>query len=347
MTSPAIPEKPAGPAGHWLAKKTVDDLMPPKGVVVCVDSSDKIADAFKTLVSHQIQSAPVFDARSKKFTSLVDLSDILAATLLLVENQANGEKLAELLLRCLKDPKQPDPDVSKLLSTENLFKSIEVKDLSNLSEANPFKPVLAGTNLYDCVRHMLTERIHRTPVLEGDGHLSNLISQTSVLYLLYQNRDMWVTLGQRTMNELNVHNINNHPKHLLCVRNDKRAIDAFQLMQKEKLTNIPVLDDDDKLVASISVQDFKEIGHDASRFKLVNEPLMTYLKHAHSNPEQPFFFKLWSSEHPLSFRGTEKFVDVVQRVVKHRQHCIYYVCKENKLMGVVSIADLLKCFLLH
>jgi CBS-domain-containing membrane protein len=212
---------------------------------------------------------------------------------------------------------------------------------------------------------MLAERVHRTPVLERDGHLSNLVSQTSVLYLLYQNRDMWVSLGQRTMNELNVHNINKHPKHLLCVRNDKRAVDAFQLMHQEKLTNIPVLDEDDKLVASISVQDFKEIGHDASRFKLVNEPLMTYLKHAHSTHElfiavllvdsnflsedtqQPFFFKLWSSEHPLSFHGTEKFVDVVQRVVKNRQHCIYYVCKDNKLMGVVTIGDLLKCFLLH
>jgi CBS-domain-containing membrane protein len=268
-------------------------------VVICVDSSDKISDAFKTLVSHQIQSAPVFNAHTKKFTSLVDLSDILAATLLLVENQSNGEKVADLLLCYLKDPKKPNPDVSQLLSTENLFKSIEVKDLSStlppsrciaashlgivdLSEANPFKPVLDGTNLYYCVRHMLTERVHRTPVVEPDGHLFNLVSQTSVLYLLYQNRDMWLTLGQRTMNELNVHNINSHPKHLLCVRDDKRAIDAFQLMHKEKLTNIPVIDEDDKLVASISVQDFKEIGHDASRFQLVNEPVMTYLKHAHS-----------------------------------------------------------------
>jgi CBS domain containing-hemolysin-like protein len=101
-------------------------------VVICVDSSDKIADAFKTLVSHQIQSAPVFDARSKKFTSLVDLSDIMAATLLLVENQSNGEKVADLLIRYFKDPKQPDPDLSQLLSTENLFKNIEVRDLSSM-----------------------------------------------------------------------------------------------------------------------------------------------------------------------------------------------------------------------
>ncbi len=86
----------------WLATKLVDDLTPPKGVVICVSSSDTLADAYRTLIKHNIQSAPVYDMKAKAYVSLVDINDILAATILLNDQRAEGEELASLILRYLK-----------------------------------------------------------------------------------------------------------------------------------------------------------------------------------------------------------------------------------------------------
>lgn len=88
--------------GPWLATKLVDDLIPAKGVIICVAASDTLADAYRTLIQHKIQSAPVYDMKAKEYTSLVDINDILAATILIYEQRSEGQQLAQLLLRYLK-----------------------------------------------------------------------------------------------------------------------------------------------------------------------------------------------------------------------------------------------------
>lgn len=88
--------------GPWLATKLVDDLLPAKRVVICVSSTDSLADAYRTLIQHKIQSAPVYDMKAKEYTSLVDINDILAATILMNEQRSEGQQIAALLLRYLK-----------------------------------------------------------------------------------------------------------------------------------------------------------------------------------------------------------------------------------------------------
>lgn len=135
--------------GPWLATKLVDDLLPAKRVVICVSSTDSLADAYRTLIQHKIQSAPVYDMKAKEYTSLVDINDILAATILMNEQRSEGQQIAALLLRYLKvleyfwvdikstlltvikDADKPDPDVATLLSTENLFKNMKVNDIAS------------------------------------------------------------------------------------------------------------------------------------------------------------------------------------------------------------------------
>jgi len=334
----------------WLATKLVQDLTPPKGVVICVAASDTLAEAYKTLIQHNIQSAPVYDFKQQKYTALVDIGDILSATLLLHPQQNSGQKFAEVLLRYLRDETKPDPDVSKLLSTENLFKNITVQDIANLSDRNPFVPLPVGSSLFDCVKLMCERGLHRVPIIGKDGRLANLISQSNILNYLWENRFVWENeIGHQSMTQLNLHNISaeahaklGHP--LLSIRENKQALDAFQLMHEKKVSGLPVVDEDGKLLANISVQDLKEIGHDASRINTLQELVMQYLKHAHAPQHR---WRLFSSERTVHYLGDEHFYDMMSKMVSHRVHRIYYVDKHKKLFGIVTMSDILRFFVAH
>jgi len=332
--------------GPWLATKLVDDLIPPKGVVICVSSTDTLSDAYRTLIQHKIQSAPVYDMKAKEYTSLIDINDILAATILIYEQKAEGQQIAALLLRYMKDANKPDPDVATLLSTENLFKSLKVCDITNLSERNPYVSLPVGSSLYDCVKLMVEKNLHRVPIVEKGGKLANLISQSSILDYLHKNKFVWEKdLGTLTMTELNLHNITLHKgAAIVSIKNDKTALQAFTLLHEKQLSGIPVVDDQNKLVATISVQDLKEIGADATDFKAIHEPLTEYLKHAHQQHKK---FRLFSSDKPIHFHGKETLSEMFEKIHKHRVHRIFYVDSHDHLFGVVTLGDLLKFFMNH
>jgi CBS domain-containing protein len=343
-----------------LATRLVDDFIPPKGVVLCVASTDSLSSAFKLLIDNNIQSAPVYDMKAQQYTSLVDLNDILAATLLMYEQKAEGKKLAELMLRYLKDSAKPDPDVATLLSTENLFKTLQVRDIANLSTTNPFVPLPVGSSLLDCAKLMVERRLHRVPIVHKDGKLSTLVSQSSLVQLLWQNRFIWEKeFGRLTMTELNLHNIIPHTAKgaaLLTVADSKHAIDAFKLLADKHISGVPVVNDDNKLVASVSVQDLKEIGTTANKFSLIQKPVLEYVKHSHCHQQQqnapaaaqlPVLLHMFSSLHTMHFQGHGTFADTLEKLVKHRAHHIYYVDKHHQLFGVVTLVDILKFFVEH
>jgi len=186
--------------------------------------------------------------------------------------------------------------------------------------------------------------------LERTAKLANLISQTSILNYLWENRFVWENeIGHQSMTQLNLHNISaeahaklGHP--LLSIRENKRALDAFQLMHEKKVSGLPVVNEDGKLLANISVRDLKEIGHDASRINTLQEPVMEYLKHSHAPQRR---WKLFSSERTVHYLGDENFYDMMSKMVSHRVHRIYYVDKHRKLFGIVTMSDILRFFAAH
>jgi len=257
----------------------------------------------------------------------------------------------------LKDSTKPDPDVATLLSTENLFKTLQVRDIANLSTTNPFVPLPVGSSLLDCAKLMVERRLHRVPIVHKDGKLSTLVSQSSLVQLLWQNRFVWEKeYGRLTMTELNLHNIIPHTAKgaaLLTVADSKRAIDAFKLLSDKHISGVPVVNEDNKLVASMSVQDLKEIGTTANKFSLIQKPVLEYLKHSQHHHQQQIcevqlpVLHMFLSLHTMHFQGHDTFADTLAKLVKHRAHHIYYVDKHHQLFGVVTLVDILKLFVEH
>jgi hypothetical protein len=190
MADSASPAVPAVAVGHnltampssgtalkaFLEATKVEEIVPPKRVVIGVSKDDKLDVAFKTLQDHHIVSAPVFDG--EKFSSIIDLADIVVAALIISTQASEGQEISKLLLEFLHDPNKPMPDIDKLWSVSNVFRRISVKDvastkkctrlqqcgaaelsaptgtdgLADLSTTNPFVPLMAGSSLRDAIK---------------------------------------------------------------------------------------------------------------------------------------------------------------------------------------------------
>ncbi len=125
---------------------------------------------------------------------------------------------------------------------------------------------------------MVEKGLHRVPIVEKDEKLANLISRSSVVNYIWQNKFVWEKeLGAKTMSELNLHNINPHHggTALLTVKDTSTALAAFKLLHEKHASGVPVVDENNKLVANISVQDLKVRKYSQNQY--IKNVLLIYI----------------------------------------------------------------------
>ena len=99
---------------------------------IAVAATDKLGTVFELLIKHNILSAPIYDEKASAHVAVIDIMDILAASLLLDEQKELAKALAEALLDALKDKnKEESPDIASLISQQSLFKNVEVRDVAS------------------------------------------------------------------------------------------------------------------------------------------------------------------------------------------------------------------------
>jgi len=224
--------------------------------------------------------------------------------------------------------------------SSRFFCSVEVRDVVNLSERNPFICLPDTSSLMDIVLALQREHVHRVGIKNAAGTLVNYVSESRLLsYILSQKQS---ELSTKKMEELNVHNLLPHPKLFVSVTPKTKAVNAFSLMSKEHVSALPVLDENGKVLANISAKDLKIIGLDGHARQLMYLPVLEYLG---AHEKKRFLSKikhsLFSSASVVSYHKEDIFVEVVQRLVSHNVHRIYYTDKTGKLYGIVSIKDFL------
>lgn len=308
---------------------------------ISVSATDKVGQVFQVLMTANILSAPVYDEKAKDHVSIIDIMDILASSIMLDEQKELGKAFAEALLSALKDKDKEIPDISTLISQQSLFKNVEVRDIANLSERNPFICLPDTASIYDVIQAFQRDHVHRVGLKDKEGKLVAYISESAVLaYIVAQKKS---ELSKKRMDELNVHNLLPHPKQIISVKTHVTALQAFRQMHMAHVSGVPVLDDDGKVVAHISAKDLKLIGSDASAWQLVHMPVLEYLKSAKTVESKFEKLKrfLFSSSQVISFVKEDEFATVVQRLIDSRVHRIYYTDKHHVLYGIVSIKDML------
>jgi len=238
-----------------LSKTTASQLAHTSDVVV-VKSTDTPYDGFKKLLEHNILSAPVYDLAAKKYSGFLDMRDLVSFVVFVDDDQKSdvASNLNDILIRGCKLLKQPSDGIT----------------CTYLSRRNAFHPVKPTDSLL-VVSELLAKGLHRVPIVNAEGEVIGIISQSSIIEFLNKHIRNMKDFGSKTIKELGI-----GTKPVISVKQDTSAIETFRLMDNKKISGVAVVDRDGKFVGNTSASDLKLFIKSLS-LELLNEPIMKYL----------------------------------------------------------------------
>lgn len=299
-------------ACELLSQIQVEELSPTSGPVVVVDSKDSLSKTFLTMVKNNILCAPVLDQSTNKFLGLIDMIDIAC---FVVDIAKNTERLGT--------------DYVDFLSKEEVFKGRATSDVADLSQRNKMFPVTVGSNLLEAVNKMATNHVQRIPIVDKDGHILNLLTQSAIIAYLSKHIDQIGPAINKTLKELNF-----EKKPVISIDHNKPAIDAFRLMTENRISGLAVLDNNKKLMANISARDLRSIQQDAQLFERLYYSVGEFVSHVRQEN--------YRAVHPsICCTFDDTFHKVIMRLAAARIHRIYVVNEYRHPISVISLHDVL------
>jgi len=275
------------------------------------------------LMKGHILSAPVVDVKAKpdaewldKYTGLVDMMDVAHFVLSLVEN--------------------PDKKLSKGgyagLTEENTKLSLTTAaEIAGTSGNNPFVGLDITSSLRDAMFLLGKRHLYRVAAIDGKKQeLVNVISQSAIIKILYDNLGKFSALVDKTLKELGLA----EPKKVLSVPIHTPAIAAFKLIAENRVGAIPIVGVAGTVVANISARDIRAVLSSPSLYAALFLPLSSFLSLA--NEDRVDVMSPAITCHPSA-----TLKHVIQQLAVSHIHRMYVVDDRQHLISVISLTDVI------
>lgn len=294
----------------FLNSKTSYDVLPVSYRLIVLDTALLVKKALNVLLQNNIVSAPLWDSQTSKFAGLLTSSDFINVIQYYFSNPDKYEIVEKLQLNGLKD----------------IESAIGVEPLDNES-IHPSRP------LFEACLKMMGSRSRRIPLVDQDEETHREI----VVSVLTQYRILkFVALNCRETNflkkpigELNIIT-NNSVKS--CYMNTP-VIDAIQLLSQNGIASIPIIDENGQLLnvyEAVDVLGLIKGGIYNDLSLTVGEALMR---------------RSDDFEGVYTCTKNDKLSAIMDNVRKARVHRFFVVDDMGKLVGVLSLDDILRYIL--
>lgn len=208
----------------------------------------------------------------------------------------------------------------------------QVSVMANLSLRNDFVCVTPGTPLRDVVRLFSQHGgLHRVCIthdanIEDRSQLLGLVSQTDVIrFLVSHFAEFAAHLKGATVEAQWA------CKKLVSVKPDTLASVAFETLVDQKVSAVPVLDDQGRLLTSFSASDLRGM-EPGNIFRHLQEPVVSFLRHVEVRRGYP-------ERAQISCRLGDKLVAVMEKMLHFKIHRVWVVDERNVAIGIVSLTD--------
>jgi len=280
-------------------------------VIHHVMATDSAFHALGLLRKSNVLSAPVLDKECNEYIGFVDMVDLVQ---LIVDEFTETELQGESLL--------------SLVEMSDTFQKTRVKDIINLSSRDPFVPVQDGSSLFSVIEVMAKHKVHRVPLIDHQGRVSNLITQSAIVSYLAMHLPELGPITEKTVAEF----LPGH-KEVITVDINARAIEAFKSMVEHKVSAVGVVDEEGKLTGNISVKDIRVVAANPR-----------FIQRLYWDVRE-FLFKINSERvnivNPaISCSAKDTWGQVIQRLAASKVHRIYVVANFTPI-SVISLFDAL------
>ncbi|KAJ0181902.1 hypothetical protein K1T71_002624 [Dendrolimus kikuchii] len=278
------------------------EILPKSAKVIIFDTQFYVRKTFPTLISHGIRSAPLWDASKKLLVGMITVTDFIRILLHLENENLSVEDLERHTLHNWR----------KILRTTR----------------KPLCSVGPDQSLHEAINLLTKNRVHRLLMIDPmSGDVLYILSHKRILRFLfvYLNEFPELTFFHKTLLELKIGTYEN----IISVTEETNIKTAFQLLLDKDVSALPVLDENGILV---------DVYAKYEVLNLVSEKLYSNLSLTIGEVRNKK--KDWE-EKLQKCRSSITLYEALEVIVRTESHRLLLVSKEDKLIGIVSLSDIL------
>ncbi|XP_046828998.1 serine-rich adhesin for platelets isoform X3 [Vespa crabro] len=275
------------------------DLIPTSAKLVVFDTHLLVKKAFFALVYNGVRAAPLWDSARQEFVGMLTITDFI--------------KILQMYYT------SPSVTMDELEEHElDTWRKV-LKD-----QVHPLVSIGPDASLYEAIRTLIQNRIHRLPVIDPDtGNVLYILTHKRILrfLFLYIHELPKPSFTNKTLRELRIGTFDD----IETATEETSIILALKKFVERRVSALPVIDAEGKLVNIYSKFDVINLAAE----KTYNN-LDVSLRAANEHRNEWF-------EGVQSCKLDETLFTVMERIV----HRLVVIDEDDKVIGIISLSDLL------
>jgi CBS domain-containing protein len=325
------------PTSQYFGKQTIEQIEhyyidQKPNPVISATSDQTVEEVLKLLRETEIHSVPIRDPKQKitsngtPFLGMANTVDLLTAFAFqpVFNTYDTDKKIGELREDTLKQLNKEQQRVLKSPIAECMGISLESQRLQGFSEKDPVYKIIDSFSVGN----------HRALIFHQKDPQWSFLSQIDVLRYLkdqsYSADSMLHDLFKMPLYSLKLVRAN---QKMTMINSRRSAISGFRhMMLHKELSALPVVDEEGKLMETLSTSDFHFIT--LENFKDVLLPVKDYLEKRRGEFKQTL----------ITVFPDQRLFNVVDAILMTGVHRVWVVDKAHKPVGVISLTDIMKTF---
>lgn len=279
------------------------DLIPTSAKLVVFDTQLLVKKAFFALVYNGVRAAPLWDSAQQKFVGMLTITDFIK--ILQMYYTSPSVTMDEL-------------EEHKLDTWREVLKDQEM----------PLVSIGPDASLYTAISILIKNRIHRLPVIDPDtGNVLYILTHKRILrfLFLYIHDLPRPSYMNKTLRELKIGTYDG----IETASEETSIITALKKFVERRVSALPMIDSEGRLVDIFAKFDVINLAAE----KTYNN-LDVSLKKANEHRNEWF-------EGVQKCKLDETLFTILERIVRAEVHRLVVVDEEDKVIGIISLSDLL------
>jgi len=284
------------------------DLIPTSAKLVVFDTQLLVKKAFFALVYNGVRAAPLWDSVQQRFVGMLTITDFIR--ILQMNYKSPTLEMEEL-------------EEHKLSTWRDVL-----NDAKDLIYIHP------DASLYDAIKMLIHNKIHRLPVIDQkNGNVLYILTHKRILrFLFLYIHDMpQAKYLQQSILDLKIGTY----KDVEVAYEETPIIDALHKFVYKRVSALPIVDKEGRLVDIYAKFDVINLAAEKTYSNLD-----VTLKTANQHRNEWF-------EGVHKCKQDESLFTVMERIVKAEVHRLVVVDDDNKVTGVISLSDILNYLVLR
>ncbi|XP_045784964.1 general transcriptional corepressor trfA-like [Maniola jurtina] len=285
------------------------DLIPTSAKLVVFDTQLLVKKAFFALVYNGVRAAPLWDSQRQMFVGMLTITDFIK--ILQMYYTSANVTMDEL-------------EEHRLETWRQVLKG----------SVMPLVSIGPDASLFDAIKMLITNRIHRLPVIDHEtGNVLYILTHKRILrfLFLYINELPKPSYLQKKLRDLRIGTLND----IETATEDTSIIEALRKFVNRRVSALPLIDSEGRLKDIYAKFDVINLAAE----KTYNN-LDVSLKKANEHRNEWF-------EGVQKCNLDETLYEVMERIVRAEVHRLVVVDEEDKVIGIISLSDLLMYLVLR